>query len=50
MSEKLSNLLDEKINQKELDNFLKNCKDDPELIDMWQRYHIARDLVKRRSN
>ena len=46
MSEKLSNLLDEKINQAELNDFLRDCKDDPQMIAMWQRYHVARDLAK----
>ena len=46
MSEKLSNLMDEKISQSELDEFLTAYKNDPELAERWQRYHIAQDLIK----
>ncbi len=46
MTEKLSNLMDEKIDQADLDDFLAAYKDDPELAKRWQRYHIAQDLIK----
>ncbi len=46
MSEKLSNLMDEKISQWELDEFLTAYKNDPELAARWQRYHVAQDLIK----
>lgn len=46
MSEKLSNLLDHSIEETDLDEFLQACMDDPELVDTWQRYHIARDGIR----
>ena len=41
MTEKLSNLMDHSVNESDLDEFLRACKSDPQLVDTWQRYHIA---------
>ena len=46
MSEKLSNLLDKNVEQSDLDEFLRECKRDPSLIDRWQRYNLAGGVLR----
>ena len=46
MSEKLSNLLDKNVDESELQDFLRECKNDPSLIDSWQRYHLAGAVIR----
>ena len=46
MSEKLSNLLDKNVPESDLDEFLRECKQDPSLMDRWQRYHLAGGVIR----
>ena len=46
MTEKLSNLLDENVVESDLDDFLRECRDDPSLIDSWQRYYLADAVIR----
>lgn len=46
MSEKLSNLLDKNVVESDLDDFLRQCRDDSSLIDSWQRYNLAGDVIR----
>lgn len=46
MSERLSNLMDKHAAETDLDEFLKQCRDNPSLIARWQRYHLSSGVIR----
>lgn len=50
LRESLSALMDNEATELELRRVLKQAKDDPDLLDHWQRYHLVRDVIHQQAS
>lgn len=49
LRESLSALMDNEATELELRRVLRQAKDDPDLLDEWQRYHLVRDVMHQQA-
>lgn len=49
LRESLSALMDNEGTELELRRVLRQAKDDPDLLDQWQRYHLVRDVMHQQA-